>query len=81
MKTLSSHLKKRIQTEEMIRIMAHLQQSGLAKHEFLSPPQILTAERRQLLERIGAVLLAITVSAIAIIANYIIFVRMLHTSF
>lgn len=81
MKTLSSHLKKRIQTEEMIRIMAHLQQSGLAKHEFLSQPQILTTERRQLLERIGAVLLAITVSAIAIIANYIIFVRMLHTSF
>ncbi|MDD2760465.1 MAG: hypothetical protein PHH11_09250 [Methylomonas sp.] len=81
MKTLSSHLKKRIQTEEMVRIMEHLQQSGVDNHGFLSSPQVLSALRRQWLERIGAVLLAITVSAISIIANYFIFVRMLHTNF
>jgi len=81
MKTLSRHLRKRIEAEEWANAMRELQASRESDHDFLSSPESLSWCRRLWVEEIGAIFLAVTTSAIAIIANYILFIRVLHVQF
>lgn len=81
MKTLSWQLRKRIEAEELANIMYDLQQKESINHVFLSSPEVLAWHRRKWMEITGVIFLAVAVSAIAIIANYIIFLRMLHVYF
>ncbi len=81
MKTLSAQLRNRIKAEEWASIMEDFQQEGKRKHAFLDSNLFLDKRRQRWIEKAGVFFLALFVSAVAIIANYIIFIRMLHANF
>jgi len=76
MKTLSVALRRRIEQEEISWLVRNIQQS-----EFVMLAEKSAEKRRVRLEILGAILLSLFISAVAIISNYLIFVRMLHVSF
>ncbi|WP_150049846.1 MULTISPECIES: hypothetical protein [Methylomonas] len=76
MKTLSVALRRRIEQEEISWLVRNIQQS-----EFVMLAEQSAEKRRVRLEILGAILLGFFISAVAIISNYLIFVRMLHVSF
>lgn len=81
MKTLSPHLRRRIEAEELANIMRELQQLEGLTHDFLSPPKSLAGYYRKWLEKVGVIFLSVAISTIAIIVNYILFIRILHVQF
>jgi hypothetical protein len=78
MRVFSDRLRRRIEAEERYKILEELQSQEEVHYPFLSHPRLFVRRNRFLFEKLGEMLFAMTVAAVALIANYIIFVRLLH---
>ena len=81
MRVFSERLRRRIEAEERYKILEELQTLEEVHYPFLSHPRLFIRRYRSLFEKMGEMLFAMTLAAIALIANYIIFVRVLHIQF
>jgi hypothetical protein len=81
MKVFSERLRRRIEAEERYKILQELQKQEEVHYPFLSHPRLFVRRYRPLFEKMGEILFAMTVAGVALIANYLIFVRLLHFQF
>lgn len=78
MKIFSERLRRRIEAEERYKILRELQMQEEVHYPFLSHPRLFVRRYRPLFEKLGEILFAMTVAIVALIANYLVFVRLLH---
>ena len=73
--------RRRIEAEERQRILEELRLEGEAQYPFLAVPRLFTRRYRIALMAAGGILGGMLIGAAAIIADYIVFVRVLHFAF
>ncbi|GEM_PF-2550395 len=81
MKVFSDRLRRRIEAEERYNILEELQLLSEVNHPFVSSPKFFLRRYRAWFKRGGEILFALGIAAIAIVVNYIFFVRLLHFQF
>lgn len=79
--SISETLKERIKKEECARILNEIQQRTSETLPLLQTNRWLTESRARWLEKTGSIMLALMTACLAIIVNYVVFLRMLHISF
>lgn len=77
MRVVSHHLRRRIEAEETAKILDELQRQ-VGYYSFLTAPRSIIRRYRWWIDRCGEVTVAFWLAVLAVIANYILFVRMLH---
>ncbi len=81
MRVLSDRLRRRIEAEETRRILRELQIQEEANYPFLSRPSGFFWRYRAWLEQSGEIIFAAVIAALALVLNYVVFVRLLHIQF
>lgn len=78
MKLLSDRLLRRLENEERLGVLQNLQSLNQEVYPFLASPRLFIRQYRKWLERAGMVLISLIVAAVTMLANFFIFVKILH---